>query len=199
MPLLSRLSAACRLLLTNNGQPVNSNRQTPWSGDPVAPLEALSKTTAPSLRRTAQKSAAPIVRSLVSADVTFRGNMHVKNGIKIEGTVDGNVEVETGVLWVEQGGFVSGDIMAETAFINGRVDGKVCCKQILVGPSGRISGSVEYIDMHWQQGAVILGQLAQSREHPPVAADAVILAEPERTSGNTAVTAATRASRLAVV
>ena len=136
-----------------------------------APLECLSKTTGP-VAPSSGTGGFGFVRSLISDGVEFHGNVRVKDGIKIEGFVNGNVEVASGVLWIDGGGAVTGDIVADTAFINGRVDGTVRCRQILVGPSGRINGRVEYVDMHWNQGAVIRGELAQIESS---AADPVVV------------------------
>lgn len=130
-----------------------------------APLESLSRTAGP-VAPSSSTGGFGFVRSLINGGVELHGNLRVKDGIKVEGFVNGNVEVASGVLWIDSGGAVTGDIVADTAFINGRVDGTVRCRQILVGPSGRINGRVEYVDMHWNQGAVIRGELAQIEAAP---------------------------------
>lgn len=133
------------------------------TGMSLAPtnLEAVAATPSPQSPPATTPGQLPVVCSLLAEGVHFQGNMVVKGGIKIEGVVNGNVEVTDGGVLILTG-HVTGNVVASTAFINGAVHGDVFASRILLGPNGHVRGKVSYVDMHWQQGACVDGEVRRT-------------------------------------
>ena len=77
--------------------------------------------------------------SIVSADLTVRGNLIGKGDVQIEGKVFGRIEA--GYLVVAEGGEVEGDIVAKAVAISGTVRGSIKAGTQLEGECRRLAGA----------------------------------------------------------
>jgi cytoskeletal protein CcmA (bactofilin family) len=114
-------------------------------------LETISSIGAPKVDPAVRDS----VKSLIAEGVSFEGNLTVNGGMKIDGEVKGSVVSAEGTIILT--GRIHGNLSAETAFVDGEIEGDVSVMRILLGPKARIRGSVSYGEMHWRQGARIDG------------------------------------------
>ena len=79
------------------------------------------------------------VRNLIDGDA--------RNITKIDGRYEGRIEVGNGidsetVLWVAKTGHITGGAVAEQVFIEGKIDGEVRAKVVVIDGAGRIGGKV---------------------------------------------------------
>ena len=100
------------------------------------------------------------VGTVVHGDVTFTG------GLRIDGTVQGNVvaaDGEPGTLVVSEQARIDGEIRVSHVVINGTVNGPVLAIDYLeLQPKARVIGDVTYKTLEMHVGALLQGRLNQS-------------------------------------
>lgn len=95
--------------------------------------------------------------TVVEGDVTFSG------GLRIDGTVRGNVTTangEPGTLVVSEQARIDGEIKVSHVVLNGTVNGPVTANDFLeLQAKARIVGDIEYRSLEMHLGAVVQGRL----------------------------------------
>ena len=112
-----------------------------------------------------KKSAPPQKRidSLIGAGTTVDGDVTFSGGLRIDGTVRGNVATangENGTLVVSEQARVDGEIKVSHVVVNGTVNGPVTANDFLeLQAKARVVGDIEYRALEMHQGAVVQGRL----------------------------------------
>ena len=94
--------------------------------------------------------------SIVSADLTVRGNLLGKGDIQIEGKVFGRIEA--GNLVVAEGGEVEGDIIAKAVAVSGTVRGSIKAGTVTLSSTARVQGGVLHDVLAIEAGAQLEGE-----------------------------------------
>jgi cytoskeletal protein CcmA (bactofilin family) len=82
------------------------------------------------------------VDSLIGIKTVFEGKLNVYGGIRIDGTVNGNIECQ-GVVVVGTQGKVKGDVAAESAIIGGEIIGNINARESLeIVSQGKVIGDI---------------------------------------------------------
>lgn len=114
------------------------------------------------------------IDALIGAGTTVHGNIAFAGGLRIDGTVVGNVTVvdgKPGTLVVSEQARVEGRIEVTHVVVNGTVSGPVIAKDYLeLQPKARIAGDVCYRTLEMHIGAVIEGRLEHAQDEPGSAA-----------------------------
>lgn len=110
------------------------------------------------------KSMAPkTIDTLIGSGTMVEGNLSYTGGLRIDGTVKGNVRCATAdacMVVVSEMGHVEGEIHAAHLVVSGRVTGPVHVTELLeLQPKARITGDVHYRAIEIHQGAVVEGRL----------------------------------------
>jgi cytoskeletal protein CcmA (bactofilin family) len=100
--------------------------------------------------------------TIVSRLSVVYGDMVSTEGVDVSGKVVGNVRCDHFVL--RRGGSVQGDVVANTAVIDGLVKGSVSAKQMTLCGHTMVDGSLIYNNIKIEKGAQIVGQLATAQE-----------------------------------
>jgi cytoskeletal protein CcmA (bactofilin family) len=123
-----------------------------------------------------KKKPAPQKRidALIGTGTTVRGDIVFEGGLRVDGTVIGNVAAadgKPGTLVVSESARVDGRIEVSHVVINGLVNGPVVAKDYLeLQPKARIIGDVSYRTVEMHIGAVIEGRLEHVQVEPGSAA-----------------------------
>ncbi len=103
------------------------------------------------------------IDSLIGAGTTVHGDVTFKGGLRIDGTVQGNVvstDGEPSTLVISELARVDGEIRVSHVVINGTVHGPVAADGYLeLQPKARIVGDVTYKTLEMHVGSVIEGRL----------------------------------------
>lgn len=102
------------------------------------------------------------IDSLIGVGTTVHGDVTFKGGLRIDGTVEGNVvaEGEPGTLVISEQARVDGEIRVSHVVINGTVHGPVVVDDYLeLQPKARVVGDVSYKTLEMHVGSVIEGRL----------------------------------------
>ena len=107
------------------------------------------------------------LESLVGVDSTFKGNICTKGTIRIDGTVEGNIEADWVILGEKS--HVSGDITARGVVVGGKVKGNLALREICeIRSKGEISGELSTAKLVIAEGGIFDGRSAMRKEETKV-------------------------------
>ena len=110
------------------------------------------------------------IDALIGAGTTVRGDIEFTGGLRVDGTVVGNIAVadgKSGTLVISEQARVDGRIEVTHVVINGQVNGPVIARDYLeLQPKARIAGDVGYRTLEMHVGAVIEGRLEHAAAEP---------------------------------
>lgn len=109
------------------------------------------------------KRVQPPIRSLVGEGTRLHGELHFRDGLRIDGEVHGDVLPDgdgPSLLVISEKARVYGKVKASHVIINGEVNGPVEAGELLeLQPKARIIGDVRYELLEMHPGALIEGEL----------------------------------------
>lgn len=111
---------------------------------------------------TAQKT----IGTLIGADTVIEGTITYSGGLRIDGTVKGDIRCSSGdacMVVISEHGKVEGQVHAAHLVVSGAVNGPLHVSQLLeLQPKARITGDVHYRGLEIHHGAVVEGRLVYS-------------------------------------
>jgi cytoskeletal protein CcmA (bactofilin family) len=100
---------------------------------------------------------------LIGAGTTVKGDVTFTGGLRIDGTVRGNVTTadgEPGTLVVSEQAHVDGEIKVSHVVVNGTVNGPIVANDFLeLQAKAKVIGDIEYRTIEMTLGAVVQGRL----------------------------------------
>lgn len=81
------------------------------------------------------------IDTVIADGITLKGDIIGKGAIRIDGKVEGNVELDKGVILGEKAEVV-GTIKSSEVVIYGKLIGDLTCKELHIKSSGRIDGNI---------------------------------------------------------
>lgn len=103
------------------------------------------------------------IDSLIGTGTVVEGDVTSSGGLRIDGTVRGNVTTangEPGTLVVSEQARIDGEIKVSHVVVNGTVNGPVTANDFLeLQAKARIVGDIEYRSLEMHLGAVVQGRL----------------------------------------
>jgi len=107
------------------------------------------------------------ITTLIDKDIVISGHTPYTGGIRIDGTIKGNLKVhgeEDSLLIMGHGSKITGDVEVEKAIINGEINGNIKCHDYLeLNTNAIVNGSIEYNIIEVQEGSKITGNLKFSK------------------------------------
>ena len=101
--------------------------------------------------------------SVLSADLTVKGNIETQGDVQIEGQVEGDVRAHQ--LTVGETATIRGEIVAEDIVVNGRVVGRVRGLKVRLSAAARVEGDIIHKTIAIESGAHFEGSV-QRQEDP---------------------------------
>ena len=103
------------------------------------------------------------IDSLIGGGTTLAGNITFSGGLRVDGTVNGNVHSAGGqasTLVVSEQAKVTGEIRVSHLIVNGEIDGPVHATDYLeLQPKARVKGDIHYQRLEMHAGATVEGRL----------------------------------------
>jgi cytoskeletal protein CcmA (bactofilin family) len=103
------------------------------------------------------------IGTLIGAGTTIEGNLSYSGGLRIDGSVKGDLRCASGdacMVVVSEHGQVEGEVHAAHLVVSGRIVGPLFVSELLeLQPKARISGDVHYRALEMHNGAVVEGRL----------------------------------------
>ena len=101
--------------------------------------------------------------SLLSSDLTIKGNVSTSGDIQIEGTIEGDVRAH--LLTVGESATIRGEVVADDVVVNGRVVGRVRGLKVRLTASAKVEGDIVHKTIAIESGAHFEGSV-QRQEDP---------------------------------
>ncbi len=98
--------------------------------------------------------------SLISRDLTIKGNMSTTGDIQVEGTVEGDVRAH--LLTVGETATIRGEIVADDVVVNGRVVGRLRGLKVRLTESAQVEGDIVHKTIAIESGAHFEGSVQRN-------------------------------------
>jgi len=99
------------------------------------------------------------ITSVLGAGVVWQGSISGSGGVRIEGSLEGQVAMR-GILVVGETGRVTCEnIRANTVIVAGAVRGDITAQKVEIRATGRIWGDVVTVSFATEEGAFLRGQI----------------------------------------
>ena len=95
--------------------------------------------------------------SVVGSGLVCRADLHTAGALHVHGLVSGDVIAETIVL--ERGGRIEGTVVAQHAYIHGRLDGRLLAPMVFIGPTAAVQGTIFHHKLSVTSGAIVDGRM----------------------------------------
>ena len=119
------------------------------------------------------------VTTVLGPGINWKGDLRGKGGVRIEGTLEGEIAVK-GMVIVGETGRVTCDIFkADTIIVAGAVKGQIVANKLEIRSTGRIYGDVNTVSFATEEGAFLRGKVTMEDE-----VDLSDLSSPEETTGS---------------
>lgn len=137
----------------------------PTSGaKPTTPGATPAKTATPTPSSSSPKpKPAP---SIISSDLTIKGNVTTTGDVQVEGTIDGDIRAH--LLTVGEGATVRGEVIADDVVVNGRVVGRLRGLKVRLTATARVEGDIIHKTIAIESGAHFEGTV--QRQDDPLSA-----------------------------
>lgn len=99
------------------------------------------------------------VTSVIGSGINWKGDLKGKGGIRIEGTLEGEITVQGLVVIGETGKVTCKNIKANTVVVAGAVKGSILSEKLEIRSTGRVWGDVVTISFATEEGAYLRGQI----------------------------------------
>jgi cytoskeletal protein CcmA (bactofilin family) len=109
---------------------------------------------------TPEATPAPIVvkkpTSVIAADVKILGSIISGSDLVVDGAVEG--DIRCGLFTLGKDGLVSGNVVAETATVRGKITGNVTARTIMLAGNGAIEGDLTHSVLIIEEGGMFEGR-----------------------------------------
>ncbi|HNZ15013.1 MAG TPA: polymer-forming cytoskeletal protein [Anaerolineaceae bacterium] len=116
-------------------------------------------------RKKETQSFTPVIKApsqigtVIAKDMSWHGNLSGEGGVRIEGSVTGEIVVRGTVVIGETGKVNCETLKAETLIVAGLVQGNVVCQKLEIRATGRIWGDVVTTSFSSEDGAFLRGTM----------------------------------------
>ena len=118
-----------------------------------------SKTDKRNVSSRAQPPGKQSMPSILSSDLSIKGDVTSEGDIQIEGTVKGDIKSRN--LTVGETGKVFGTVIAESVQVSGSVTGRIEARTVSLANSARVLGDIAHENLAIVSGASLEGQVSR--------------------------------------
>jgi len=93
------------------------------------------------------------VNSVLGPGIHWIGDLHGTGGVRIEGTMQGDIVIKGLVVIGETGKVICPELKAETVVVAGTVQGNITCQKLEIRSTGRVWGDVVTVSFSSEDGA----------------------------------------------
>ena len=105
------------------------------------------------------------VESVLAPETTLQGNLRSAYGIRIMGSIEGDIQSE-GRVKIETGGLVKGMVTASDVIVNGVLEGNIDAKgQIELGRESHVVGNIKASKIAIAEGCFLKGEIKMFQEN----------------------------------
>lgn len=99
------------------------------------------------------------VTSVIGPGINWQGDLHGKGGIRIEGTLEGEISIRGLVIIGETGKVTCNNVKADTVIVAGVLKGNIVASKLEIRATGRVWGDVLTVSFATEEGAFLRGKI----------------------------------------
>jgi cytoskeletal protein CcmA (bactofilin family) len=99
------------------------------------------------------------ITSVLSAGISWKGNLGGSGGVRIEGTFEGDITMHGLLVVGETGRVTCQDLRANTVIVAGAVKGDITAERLEIRSTGKVWGNVVTETFSTEEGAFLRGQI----------------------------------------
>lgn len=104
------------------------------------------------------------VSTVLGPGIHWVGDLHGTGGVRVEGTLQGDVVIKGLVVIGETGKVICPELKAETVVVAGTVQGNITCQKLEIRSTGRVWGDVLAVSFSSEDGAFLRGQMRMEEQ-----------------------------------
>ena len=104
------------------------------------------------------------VTSVIGPGVVWKGKLSGKGGVRIEGTLDGDINLQGMLVVGETGRVTCETLRANVVVVAGAVRGDITAEKLEIRSSGRVWGNVVTAAFSTEEGAFLRGQVTMEEK-----------------------------------
>ena len=119
--------------------------------------------------------------SIIGADLKIVGDLNSNGEIQIDGAVDGDIRTKS--LLVGENAKIKGEIVADSVFICGTVNGLIKSRSVNLTKTAYVVGDILHEDLAIETGAFLEGRckrVVEKKEQPDARVNFVVKDDPAR-------------------
>ena len=95
--------------------------------------------------------------TVIGADSSLRGELQSKGTVRIDGTLDGNIQADCVI--VGESGLIRGDVVSRETTVGGKVEGTIRCSESAeITPKGQVRGDISTPKLSLAEGGLFEGR-----------------------------------------
>ena len=107
------------------------------------------------------------ISTLISEGCVITGDLNAPNVVRIDGQINGNVQVAEGLILGEQGA-ITGNVVTKELVIYGTVQGNIAAESLEIKSTGKITGDIATGTLLVETGGVYNGHLTMQGSGAPI-------------------------------
>lgn len=100
--------------------------------------------------------------SVLGASIEITGTIVTPNDVHIHGKLTGDVRAATLTVW--EGGFVAGEVVADTVIVHGTVEGRILGAKVQLNPGAVVRGDIIHTALGVDSAALFEGVSKRSQD-----------------------------------
>lgn len=104
------------------------------------------------------------VTTVLGPGINWKGDLRGKGGVRIEGTLEGEIAVRGLVIIGETGRVTCETFKADTVIVAGAVNGEILAQKLEIRATGRVFGDVRVKSISTEEGAFLRGKVTMEEE-----------------------------------
>ena len=104
------------------------------------------------------------VTTVLGPGINWKGDLRGKGGVRIEGTLEGEIAVQGLVIVGETGRVTCETFRADTIIVAGSVQGRISANKLEIRATGRVYGDVSAVSFATEEGAFLRGKVTMEEE-----------------------------------
>jgi cytoskeletal protein CcmA (bactofilin family) len=114
----------------------------------------------------ARPEIAPIERvtSVLGAGIIWKGSIKGKGGVRIEGTFEGEINLNGLLVVGETGRITCEDVQANTVIVAGAIKGNITAEKLEIRSTGHVWGDVKIVAFSTEEGAFLRGNITMEEQ-----------------------------------
>lgn len=103
------------------------------------------------------------ITTVLASDIAVKGDINGNETIRIDGKVEGNIDVKKGII-IGENGKIEGNLKSDYIIVYGFMNGSIFSKELMIKTSGVVNGDITTESIEIELGGKYNGKLTMQTE-----------------------------------